>query len=102
MARPRNDLHAILVGILGSPHVYFQPPTNTNMKFPCIVYVRNDEDVKHANGQVYLSMQGYTVTVIDGDPDSLTPSKVRALPYTKFSRHFKADSLNHDAFNLFF
>lgn len=98
----RLDLHALLVSILGSSNVYFQPPSNLVMQYPCIVYARANEDQRYANGLPYSRQKQYSITVIDKDPDSLTPDKVGGLPMSSFSRHFKADNLNHDVFNLYF
>ena len=36
----RLQLHEILVGILGNENVYFQPPANLVMQYPCIRYER--------------------------------------------------------------
>ena len=34
----RNDLQKLLVEVLGSKNVYFQPPESVKMKYPAIVY----------------------------------------------------------------
>lgn len=99
----RLDLQAALKTIVGEDHnVYFQPPPTLQMTYPCIVYKRDDEAVNRANNKLYKRMQGYQVTVIDPDPDSLIPAQVGELPYCSFDRFFAADNLNHDVYNLFF
>lgn len=45
---------------------------------------------------------GYQVTVIDRNPDSLIPGKIASLPMCKFDRHYKAENLNHDVYNLYY
>lgn len=99
MAR-RLELHAILVAI--TPNVYFQPPPNDQMQYPCIRYERAKADTRHANGKPYTITQRYLVTVIDRDPDSDIPGKVAQLPTCEHDRFYTADNLNHDVFNLFF
>lgn len=99
---PRLDLHGILVGILESEHVYFQPPPSITMQYPCIVYNRDDENVKHADNTKYSKKKRYLVTVIDRDPDSGIPDKISDLPLCLFDRFFTTDNLNHDVFKLFF
>jgi hypothetical protein len=42
------------------------------------------------------------VTLIDRDPDNPAIEKIAALPMTTFNRFFKAESLNHDVFTLYF
>ena len=47
MAKDRLSLHNILVSILGTSNVYFQPPTTITLKYPCIIYKLDDiEDVR--------------------------------------------------------
>ena len=99
---PRLELQALLEGLLGSRNVYHQPPPQTTMQYPCIVYFRDDEVVEHADNFPYHRRKRYQVTVIDRNPDSLIPDKIGSLPLCSFERHFKADQLNHDVYNLFF
>lgn len=98
----RLSLQTILETILGSRNVYFQPPANVQMKYPCIVYNRDFAETEFAGNKLYRRVKRYQVTVIDRDPDSEIPDKVAALPLCKFSRFFTADNLNHDVFNIFF
>ena len=96
----RLDLHAIFKAI--TSNVYHQPPPNHRMEYPCIVYMRNDEFLAHANDLPYKRVRAYQVTIIDSNPDSTIPSEVAALPMCKFDRHFTADQLNHDVYTLYF
>ena len=98
----REELHAILVELLGSVNVYFQPPNNLQLVYPCIIYNRSTADSKFANNGLYLYTKRYEVTVIDQDPNSGIPDKVAALPLSSHERWFAVDNLNHDVFNLFF
>ena len=98
----RLELHDILVGILGSKYVYFQPPESIKMTYPCIVYGRSSADTKYANNKIYQSKKRYTVTVIDKNPDSDIPDKLEQLPLCKLDRHYATDNLNHDAFTLYY
>lgn len=97
---PRLDLQTLLESI--TEHVYFQPPSNITMQYPCIVYKRNDDEAKFADNRRYLHTKRYEVTVIDRDPDSLLWEEIQDLPLCDFDRHFTADDLNHDVYNLFF
>jgi hypothetical protein len=99
MAR-RLDLHQILEEIVDN--VYFQPPENIQLVYPCIVYSRDSANTKFADDRPYSFMQRYQVTVIDRDPDSDIPAKVAALPRASYNRFFAAESLNHDVFILYF
>lgn len=82
--------------------VYFQPPNGTVMSYPCITYKRDQAEVLFADNCPFRYTQRYQVTVIDRDPDSKIPGRVAALPLCRFDRHYTADDLNHDVYNLFF
>jgi hypothetical protein len=98
---PRLQLHDVLIGI--TDHVYFQPPENIVMQYPCIVYARESGDSsRFANNRPYQHVKRYQVTVIDRNPDSDLPDQVQDLPLCQFVRFFTADNLNHFVFNLFF
>lgn len=98
----RQELHAILVDLLGTGNVYFQPPSTVKMKYPCIVYNRSSIDTRFANNQLYNHQYNYTVTVIDSNPDSDIPDRIIRLPLCRFDRHYTADNLNHDVFNVYY
>lgn len=97
---PRLDLHAVLLTIC--ENVYFQPPPTIQMKYPCIVYARDDADTTFAGNLPYGINKRYSVTVIDSNPDSEIPGRVALLPSCVFERFFTADKLNHDVYQLFF
>lgn len=98
----RSDLHELLVSILGTRNVYFQPPPSVMMSYPCIVYNRDRRLVNHADDIPYKQTVRYQVKVIDQDPDSDIPGKVAQLPMCSFERWYAAGELNHDVFNLYF
>lgn len=98
----RLDLHSLLVSILGSEAVYFQPPENLKIEYPCIIYRRNRVETSFADNHPYSTTKRYQVMVIDRNPDSDIPDKISQLPLTIFDRHYVAENLNHDVYNLYF
>lgn len=101
-SKNRLKLQSVLEDILGSRNVYFQPPTNITMKYPAIVYTRVSDKTKYAGNSLYSRYIKYQITVMDRDPDSQIPQGVSALQNCSFDRHFVADSLNHDVFNIYY
>src|SRR5437763_13418800 len=97
---PRLQLQSLLELI--TENVYFQPPTNINLAYPCIIYERDGSDAKYAENRLYLHTKRYLVTVIDRNPDSSLPDTVEELPMCTFERFFISDNLNHHVFHLFF
>lgn len=98
----RLELHTLLLTLLGSDNVYFQPPPGFMMSYPCITYQRTNIRSKHGDNKPYKHDKEYTITVIDADPDSDIPEKVSELPRSIFDRAFKSEGLNHDVFNILF
>lgn len=98
----RDQLQAKLELLLGSRNVYFQPPPNHMIRYPCIVYELADMEIQHADNTVYELNKRYTLTVIDEDPDSPYPDLLIYQPYTAFDRKYVADNLNHFSFNVYF
>lgn len=99
---PRLELQALLVELLGSDQVYFQPPPTVQMKYPCIVYNRDRREIRYAGNKPYMHAKRYEVKVIDRSPDSDIPERVAELPGVSYERFYTADNLNHDVFNLYF
>lgn len=97
---PRLDLQSLLKSL--TEHVYFQPPANIHVEYPCVIYSRDSTSSDYANNELYRHAKGYQVTVIDRDPDSELADKVESLRYTSFQRFFPADDLNHYVFSLLF
>lgn len=98
----RLKLHELLCEALGSRQVYFQPPETVKMKYPAIVYSRNNISNRHANDDVYMQSLSYSITVIDKNPDSDIVDKVSLLPRCRFDRHYTSDNLNHDTFTIYY
>jgi hypothetical protein len=97
---PRLQLHDILTAF--TDNVYFQPPENITLEYPCIIYQRDYAETKFADDIPYNHTLRYVVTVIDRDPDSDIPGKVASMPMCLYNRFFTADNLNHDVYRLFF
>lgn len=100
--RTRLTLQTKLEDLLGSNHVYYQPPENLKMEYPAIRYSKSDEEDIYANNIKYLSMSVYDLVVIDKKPDNPVIKKLLELPYSEFDRHYVADGLNHDIIRIFY
>lgn len=98
----RITLHEELVNLLGTSHVYYQPPENITMEYPAIVYERYNLNQKYSGNSVYNVRAEYHVTVIDSDPDSIIVDKMSKFRTSKFLRHYKSNGLNHDVFKIFY
>lgn len=99
--RTRLELHEKLCEILGSRNVYFQPPESVKMTYPAIRYSRDDIDDIYADDLSYVQSPTYQIIVIDPNPDSEIPMKIKQLPMCTYDRHYAADNLNHDVFTIY-
>lgn len=101
-------LHDILCGVLDGPfpdgetHCYFEPPASMIIKYPCIVYnYVNDQD-DYADNVHYRNFKRYSVSVIDEDPDSKIPDRLKQINYCSSDRKYAVDGLNHFVYTLFY
>ena len=97
----RLSLQEILVNILGSNNVYFQPPETIRLQYPCIIYERSDINKKYADNRAYMSMVRYSLTLITRSPESDLVKAILELPYCSYDRYYAADTLNH-VFTLYY
>lgn len=97
----RLEFQVLLEEVLGSGNVYFQPPDDATMMYPCIVYERDNASLKSADNFAYNWVQQYQVTLIDQNPDSAVIDKLAEFPLSAFSRHFATSGLNHDVFVIY-
>lgn len=81
-------------------HVYFDPPENLRLKYPCIVYKLSRINSTYANNKPYTHDREYELTVISRKADSPIPGKVSDLPKCRHMRHFVNDNLHHDVFRI--
>ena len=98
----RLELQLLLEKILGSRNVYFQPPENIKLKYPCIIYAKANEHYRFADNRKYMNRNIYDVTVIDSNPDSKIPKEISELEYCSFNRCFINDGLYHNVYQLIY
>lgn len=98
----RLELQTILENILGSRNVYFQPPSNTKLSYPCIIYDRSNIESRYANNTKYNTRVRYSLILIGRSPESTLVKELLKLPYCSYDRFYTADGLNHDSFTLYY
>lgn len=102
MGRTRLTLHEELCTVLGSRNCYFNPPSV--MKYPCIKYEREAPSVDYADNMDYRSMESWMITIIDADPDSEIPKRLKEhfKHYCSKNREYSADDLRHFVYQLYY
>lgn len=102
MSDRRLELHKKLVELLGNNNVYYRPPENLKMQYPCIRYKKDNILINHANNHPYRKTDRYQITVIDKKPDNEVIDKLLELPMSGFDTHYESDNLNHDVITLYY
>ena len=106
LSERRRGLDALLRSIVkqrcGSENVYYQPPANLRMKYPCICYKLEKIRNRDADNAVYGQAFNYSVTVIDTKPDSEMTAAMSLLAKASHDRHFISDNLYHDVFSVWY
>lgn len=98
----RYELNSLLKEVLGSSYVYYQPPENLKLHFPCIIYSIDGQDVRFADNGKYTKQRKYSVTVVDKDPDSDICEKLEELPMCRFDRRYSSDNIYHTVYSLYY
>ena len=102
MARTRLDLHEELCKVLESRNCYYEAPSQ--MKYPCIKYEMQNPSIDYADNEEYRFMNMWMLTIIDTDPDSEIPAKLKAhfKHYCSRNREYDADGLKHFVYTLYY
>lgn len=99
----RLDLQSKLIELLGSDHVYFQPPASIRLTYPCVIYNLTNIESTKADNISYRLDNGYEVTYIDKNPDNdFKTQMLKVFPMCRFNRFFVNDNLNHYVFTLYY
>lgn len=97
----RSELHNELLNF--TPNVYFQPPSNLQLSYPCIIYDKTPSHKNIANNGVYIRVQGYDLTVVEKTPDNIIAEEIEtSFQYCSITQYFKKDNLNQTKIKLYY
>ena len=102
--RSWSELQAALQDLMGEKvKVYFQPPENIKLSYPCVVFDRTNALTDYADNNPYRVTKRYTVTLISktADNEELL-DKLLLFPMCTYDRQFINDNLVHDVFSIFY
>lgn len=99
----RLQLQAELESLLESENVYYQPPENLRMNYPCIRYNLSSGNTRFADNKPYMFDKEYSVTMIRYSSDEDMVKKIAMhFPKSRYDRQYKADGLVHDVFTIYY
>ena len=87
-----RQLQDELKALLGSDNVYFQPPSNKRMQYPCFVVTLGSASQEMADNKTYR--------FTDFD-DGMRKRVVEHFSMCTFDKHFVEDTLQHYIFSLY-
>ena len=99
MAKPREQLSDKFHELCSN--VYFQPPTGTRIKYPCIIYELDRTDVRYADNTPYVLYDEYSVKYITRDPDDPVRTQLVRFPLCSSDRMYINDNLYHYPYKLY-
>lgn len=93
----RPELQKILESIEGVTKVYFDPPVNTRIEYPCIKFSLNRRTAIYADDRKYIKGENYIIIFITRDVTkaSLVLEQIEDIPCTNWDRTYIADGLHH-------
>lgn len=97
----RLSLQTKLVEILGNKNVYYEPPENYKLSYPCFVYQLDEVYRRSADNIGYSIKNRYQITLIDRLPDNPARDKILQLPLCSFERSYKSNNLEHYVVTLY-
>lgn len=104
----RLDLHHVLrnlyeraTGRSSEGKVYYQPPANVRLTYPCILYKLSGMPPTFANNFPYQVEHEYELTVVDSDPNSAIREEIAKLQHCRFVRAYESDNLHHYVFHIY-
>lgn len=98
----RIELQRLLESILESRNVYFQPPENYRLSYPCIIYKETPWKTVFADNKPYTWFTKYEITLIHEDPDNSVKNDLRKIPQINVDQIFVNDNLYHYVYTLYF
>lgn len=99
----RLKLQKLLEEIPCVKRVYFQPPAEERMIYPCIRYYRGRPRIARADNSAYQFTQCYELIVIDPNPDSrIARYIVENISMTEINATYVSNNLYHTPITLYF
>lgn len=73
------------------------------MTYPCIVYNKTDKSREYGNNVIYLSTQGYQITVIEQQKGTDVADNIEShFQHCVIDQYYTISNLNHTKLNLYY
>lgn len=99
----RIKLQKVLSSLLSSDHVYYDPPENVKLRYPCFIYSDENPSIRNANNKLYTYMRAYNIIYIDKNPDNdMTQKMFETFQYVRAGSSYVTEGLHHYTFDIFY
>lgn len=99
----RLQLQEDLEKLLGANNVYFDPPPNVYINYPCFIYQLDIPFTSQADNKNYLIKKRYSITYIDENPDNdMTNQLLNFFEYISPGNPYVSENLHHYPFDLYY
>lgn len=103
MKERRYELNRILVKILGSKNIYYQPPESIKLSYDCIVYKKGRARKFRADNKLYINKDFYELLVMSKNPDNDIADRLeQSLNYCEHQRRYITNNICHDVLYLYY
>ena len=96
----RADLSTFLHELFPDGHIYFEPPENTKILYPAVIYELSSMPTKYADNRPYNVKHSYSVTLITDNPDNEYIDTFANLMH--FDRVFVSDNMYHYVYSIYY
>jgi hypothetical protein len=97
-------LHSLLAATFPDVTIYYRPPGNILLEYPCIVYERKSLEPSFANTAPYVVGTGFQVSFLSKLPEYFNVEAIYNLtgqgPVITSSDSYENDDIVHDVFNI--
>ena len=95
---------------LGVSNVYFEPPKNLQLIYPCVIFKRGADSHRSCDNRIYKLDNAYDITYVSYEPDDqmanviLVGDLTHEPPFKMIRkiRHYVAEGLHHDQYKLYY
>ena len=98
----RTRLHSVLQETAPGVTLYYQPPENIKLTYPCIVYTFDKIKSLEANNSRYIRYDKYTIKLIGSLSDvEKWSDRILDLRYCNLDTTFVSDGLYHYVYQIY-
>lgn len=99
--KTRLELHNTLISTTGINNIYYNPPENIKMNYPCIRYKRVDVTSKKADDIKYIVHDRYELVIISSKNNDDIVNKLLSIKYMEYDRSMIINGLFHDYMTIY-